>query len=45
MCMIKLIDLIREVREGARVTFDDKGAATAIDITEKVKLKKLIVLD
>ena len=33
MCMIKLIDLIREVQEGAKVTFDDKGAATAIDIS------------
>jgi hypothetical protein len=33
MCMIKLIDLLKEVQEGARVTFDDKGAATAIDIS------------
>jgi hypothetical protein len=33
MCMIKLIDLLKEVQEGAKVTFDDKGAATAIDIS------------
>lgn len=33
--MIKLIDLLKEVQEGARVTFDDKGKATDIEIAYK----------
>jgi hypothetical protein len=33
--MIKLIDLLREVQEGARVTFDDTGNASKIDIAYK----------
>jgi len=33
--MIKLVDLLREVQEGARVTFDDAGNATKIDIAYK----------
>lgn len=33
--MIKLIDLLKEVQEGAKVTFDDKGTATDIEIAYK----------
>ena len=33
--MIKLIDLLKEVQEGARVTFDDKGNTSKIDIAYK----------
>ena len=35
MCMIKLKDILKEVREGARVTFDDTGNASKIDIAYK----------
>ena len=35
MCMIKLTDILKEVQEGARVTFDDTGNASKIDIAYK----------